>query len=82
MHTRGTYTDDPALLQLRQEFTGHRIWRARRGDGSPGVWVATLRDPSAGVDPTVVCPDPAALRKALKRERERASRPRMAKAWC
>jgi len=75
------YTDDPALRQLREEFTGHRIWRARRWDGGPGVWVATLHDPAAGVDATVICPDPAALREALKRERERAGRGRVARAW-
>ncbi|URM98401.1 hypothetical protein LUW76_30905 [Actinomadura madurae] len=80
METRA-HIDDPALRQLREEFTGHRIWRSRRWDGLPGDWVATLRDPAAGVDPTVVCSDPAALREALMQERERADRRGVERAW-
>lgn len=80
METR-TQTDDPVLRRLREEFTGHRIWRSQRWDGLPGDWVATLRDPAAGVDPTVVCSDSAALRDALMQERERASRRGVERAW-
>jgi hypothetical protein len=64
--------DEPALSRLREEFTGHRIWRARRSDGLPTDWVATLRDPRAGVDPTVICPDARSLREALVNEKQRA----------
>ncbi|TDC02369.1 hypothetical protein [Actinomadura bangladeshensis] len=80
METRAQ-TEDPALRQLREEFTGHRIWRARRWDGAPGDWVATLHDPAAGVDPTVIRSDSAALREALTQERQRAGRPVMKRAW-
>lgn len=80
METRA-HTDDPALRQLREEFTGHRIWRSRRWDGLPGDWVATLHDPAAGVDPTVIRPDSAALRDALVQERQRAGRPTAKRAW-
>ncbi|TDC57920.1 hypothetical protein E1281_03155 [Actinomadura sp. KC345] len=75
------HTDDPALRRLREEFTGHRIWRSRRWDGRPGDWVATLRDPAAGVDPTVIRADSAALREALAVERQRAGRPVIKRAW-
>ncbi|WP_281292187.1 hypothetical protein [Actinomadura decatromicini] len=34
--------------------------------------MASLRDPSAGVDPTVIQTSPAALREALVHEAERA----------
>lgn len=71
METRA-HPEEPVLHQLREEFTGHRIWRSRRPDGRPGFWVATLHDPDAGVDPTVISPDSGALRKALVEERERA----------
>ncbi|WP_141580487.1 hypothetical protein [Actinomadura sp. WMMA1423] len=64
--------EEPALRRLREEFTGHRIWRARRSDGLPTLWVATLRDPGAGVDRTVICSDARALRAALVDERQRA----------
>ena len=80
METRAQ-TDDPVLRRLREEFTGHRIWRARRWDGGPGDWVATLHDPSAGVDPTVIRPDSKSLRDALIEEAERASRQPVTKAW-
>lgn len=71
METRASQ-EDPALCQLRGEFTGHRIWRSRRWDGKAGDWVATLLDPAAGIDPTVICSDAEALRTALIRERQRA----------
>ncbi len=80
METRAQ-TEDPALRQLREEFTGHHIWRARRWDGRLGDWVATLHDSSAGVDPTVIRSDAAALREALKQERQLAGRPVMKRAW-
>ncbi|QKW32979.1 hypothetical protein HUT06_02105 [Actinomadura sp. NAK00032] len=80
METRAQ-TEDPALRQLREEFTGHRIWRARRWDGRLGDWVATLRDPAASVDPTVIRSDSASLREALKQERQCAGRPVMKRAW-
>ncbi|TYK43816.1 hypothetical protein [Actinomadura decatromicini] len=58
---------------LREEFTGHRIWRALRSDGSSGEWVATLHDPAAGVDATVICRGSEELRAALVHERQRAA---------
>jgi hypothetical protein len=80
METRAQ-TDDPVLRRLREEFTGHRIWRSRRWDGALGDWVATLHDPAAGVDPTVVCSDSASLREALMQERDRAGRQDVKRAW-
>jgi hypothetical protein len=65
--------EDRELARLRQDFTGHRIWRAVRWDGRLGDWVASLHDPAAGIDPTVICSDAAALRKALRVEAERAA---------
>ncbi|MFC4052463.1 hypothetical protein ACFOY4_22490 [Actinomadura syzygii] len=74
--------EDRALRRLREEFTGHRIWRAQRSDGSPGEWVATLHDPAAGVDATVICRDSEELRVALVHERQRAAgRPVVKRAW-
>jgi hypothetical protein len=64
--------DEQLLLRLRTDFSGHRIWRGVRYDGQFGDWVATLHDPAAGVDPTVICSDADTLRKALAREAERA----------
>jgi hypothetical protein len=64
---------DQALAQLREDFQGHRIWRAIRQGGKAGDWVATLRDPREGVDATVVCGSAEELRKALTLERSRAS---------
>jgi hypothetical protein len=63
---------DEELANLRRDFTGHRIWRGVRSDGSLGDWVASLHDPSAGVDPTVIQSSPAALREALVNEAARA----------
>lgn len=63
---------DEALAKLRHDFTGHRIWRAVRWDGRLGDWVATLHDPHAGMDPTVIRSSPAALREALVNEAARA----------
>ncbi|MFI0482736.1 hypothetical protein [Actinomadura sp. 9N215] len=71
MDTR-THPDDHALYWLRAEFAGHRIFRAVRVDGSLGEWVASLHDPRAGVDATVMCPTAEELRAALVREGERA----------
>ncbi|MGI5203263.1 hypothetical protein ACQEU6_17010 [Spirillospora sp. CA-108201] len=69
---------EKALADLRRDFTGYRIWRATRWDGRLGDWVASLHDPRAGVDPTVIASNPAALREALVYEGERAKnvRPR------
>ncbi|GAA4241486.1 hypothetical protein GCM10022254_70500 [Actinomadura meridiana] len=78
MDTRPTHPDDQELMRLRTEFTGHRIFRAVRSDGRLGEWVATLHDPAAGVDSTVMCPTPESLRAALAEEAERAERKR---AW-
>ncbi|GAA1579685.1 hypothetical protein GCM10009678_73020 [Actinomadura kijaniata] len=66
--------DEPELARLRALYTGHRIWRAIRYDGLPGDWVATLRDSSEGVDPTVIRTSADELRKALDVERARAAR--------
>ncbi|TDE39375.1 hypothetical protein [Actinomadura sp. 6K520] len=63
---------DEALAKLRRDFTGHRIWRAVRWDGRLGDWVASLHDPLAGVDLTVIRSSPTALREALVNEAERA----------
>ncbi|GAA4096591.1 hypothetical protein [Actinomadura miaoliensis] len=63
---------DQALADLRQDFTGHRIWRSVRWDGSLGDWVATLHDPTAGIDATVIRSNPNALRKALGQQAEQA----------
>jgi hypothetical protein len=67
------YSDEQALAQLRTEFAGYRIFRAMRWDGKPGDWVAALRDPSAGVDLTVIRSSPDTLRAALLAEREAAA---------
>lgn len=64
---------DQALARLREDFQGHRIWRATRYDGKLGDWVATLHDPKAGVDPTVVRNTAQELREALADELNRAS---------
>lgn len=65
--------DNPALDRLRNDFPGHHIWRSRRWDGQLGEYVATLIDPEAGVDATVMRPDPVELRAELMREAARAS---------
>ena len=72
------HPDDQALARLRADFTGHRIFRAVRRDGLLGEWVASLHDPGAGVDATVMCPTAETLRAALVEEAERAERER---AW-
>jgi hypothetical protein len=64
--------DEQALRQLRAEFPGHRIWRGVDHRGRAGDWVATLRDPAAGVYPTVICSTPTALRESLEEEAKRA----------
>jgi hypothetical protein len=69
--------EDQDLNRLRADFTGHRIFRAVRRDGCLGEWVATLRDPNAGVDATVMCPTADALRAALTEEAKRAQQKRM-----
>ncbi|MFI0352515.1 hypothetical protein [Actinomadura sp. 9N407] len=71
MHTYAN-ADDQALIRLRADFSGHRIWRSVRYDGRLGDWVATLHDPAAGLDPTVIRRDPGALRTALEAERRMA----------
>ena len=68
-----TSLEDRDLAQLRHDFTGHRIWRAVRWDGRPGDWVASLHDPAAGVDPTVICSSAEELRAALRSEAGRAT---------
>ncbi|MFI0353145.1 hypothetical protein [Actinomadura sp. 9N407] len=68
-------TDHQALIELRTDFPGHRIFRANRWDGRYGSWVATLRDPACGVDPTVMADTAEDLRKALKVEAGRATVP-------
>ncbi|GLZ16261.1 hypothetical protein Acsp04_64960 [Actinomadura sp. NBRC 104425] len=71
------HPEDQALDRLRADFTGHRIFRAVRLDGSLGEWVATLRDPNQGLDATVMCPTADALRATLAEEAERAQQKRM-----
>ncbi|WP_433326926.1 hypothetical protein [Spirillospora sp. CA-294931] len=70
MPAPATSNPDP-LEALREEFPGHRVWRSMRGD-VPGEWCATLHDPKAGVDPTLMEPTAAELRERLLAERERA----------
>lgn len=72
MSKSSTNPDHLALVALRVDFPGHSIWRANRTDGRPGDWVATLLDPSRGVDPTVIADDPDRLRELLVIERGRA----------
>ena len=74
-HTR-THPEDQALACLRVDFTGHRIFRSVRSDGLLGEWVATLHDPAAGVDATVMRATADELRAALAEEAERAERKR------
>ncbi|MBW8487237.1 hypothetical protein [Actinomadura parmotrematis] len=64
--------EDEVLARLRADFPGHKIWRSKRWDGRPGDWAATLLDPAAGVDPTVIRNSPSELRGALIDQRERA----------
>ncbi|MUN40817.1 hypothetical protein [Actinomadura litoris] len=64
------------LANLRQDFPGHRIWRAVRTDGTLGDWVASLHDPAAGVDPTVIQPSAAELREVLEAQSARAPKRR------
>ncbi|MEV4254284.1 hypothetical protein AB0J52_14120 [Spirillospora sp. NPDC049652] len=71
MNTR-TLSDEQALDALRREYTGHRIWRARRRDGRPGDWCATLHDPDEGIDPTVIRSAADELWDELAQERRRA----------
>ena len=77
----GTPVDDEilALVRLRVDFPGHRIWRSVRRDGRPGDWVATLRDPAAGVDPTVISRNAESLRRLLEEQRALAAKP--AEVW-
>ena len=67
-----TNSDDRVLARLREDFPGHRIFRAVRSDGLLGEWVASLHDPRAGVDATVMQPTAEQLRAALVSEAERA----------
>ncbi|GAA2106985.1 hypothetical protein [Actinomadura alba] len=73
MDTR-TPPEDHALARLRADHPGHRIWRSVRSDGLLGDWVATLHDPAAGVDATVICDGPEELREALAVQRTQADR--------
>ncbi|WP_030171222.1 hypothetical protein [Spirillospora albida] len=74
------HNDDRVLSQLRADFTGHRIWRSVRWDGSLGAWVATLHDPAAGVDATILKDTAAELREALLQERARAVAKRLSRS--
>ncbi|MFD0850785.1 hypothetical protein ACFQ07_00910 [Actinomadura adrarensis] len=67
-------SDNQELIRLRADFPGHRIWRSIRYDGRYGDWVATLRDPKAGIDPTVIQGTAKDLRNALYTERAKASK--------
>jgi len=79
-HEADAHAADEALAELRRDFTGHRIWRAVRWDGRLGDWVASLHDPHAGVEPTVIRSSAAALREALVNEAARAEVAR-AETW-
>ncbi|TYK43243.1 hypothetical protein [Actinomadura decatromicini] len=64
--------DERELGRLRADFGGWRIWRAVRRDGGLGEWVASLHDPTVGVEPTLMLPSAPLLRKALIRQAEKA----------
>lgn len=64
--------DEQELGRLRAEFGGWRIWRAVQRDGRLGEWVASLHDPRAGVEPTLMFPTAAQLRDALLQQAEKA----------
>lgn len=74
-------SDDDVRARLRADFPGYRIWRSVRRDGAPGDWVATLRDLSAGVDPTVMASSADELREALIAERARLAAEKRARMW-
>ncbi|WP_067454291.1 hypothetical protein [Actinomadura macra] len=65
--------DEQELGRLRADFAGWRIWRAVRRDGGLGEWVASLHDPRAGVEPTLMFPSAQLLREALRGQAEKAS---------
>ncbi|WP_433329093.1 hypothetical protein [Spirillospora sp. CA-294931] len=71
MPVNATPNSSDPLEALREEFPGHRVWRSMRGD-IPGEWCATLHDPNAGVDPTLMEPTANDLRERLLAEGERA----------
>ncbi|WUH96829.1 hypothetical protein OHR68_25090 [Spirillospora sp. NBC_00431] len=71
-HATDPHAADEALAELRRDFTGHRIWRGVKQNGRLGDWVASLHDPSAGVDLTVIRSSAAGLREALNKEAVRA----------
>ncbi|WP_067491421.1 hypothetical protein [Actinomadura hibisca] len=62
------HPDDALLAGLRQDFSGHRFFRAVRFDGLLGDWVATLHDPAHGVSATVIRNSADELREALLEE--------------
>ncbi|GAA2618644.1 hypothetical protein SMC26_40215 [Actinomadura fulvescens] len=64
--------EENALAELRIDFPGYRITRGRRHDDASGSWVAALRDPVVGVDPTVITSTADDLRAALEDQRRRA----------
>lgn len=64
--------DEWELGRLRADFGGWRIWRAVKQDGRLGEWVASLHDPKAGVEPTLMFPTAPLLRKALLQQAEKA----------
>ncbi|WP_242883545.1 hypothetical protein [Actinomadura litoris] len=68
----GRARDERELESLRGDFGGWRIWRAVRQDGRLGEWVASLHDPAAGVEPTLMHPSASLLREALKQQARRA----------
>jgi hypothetical protein len=63
---------DQLLEELRAEYAGQwRIWRSQR-DGVPVSWCASIRDPAAGIDPTVICTTAESLRAALADQAKKA----------
>jgi hypothetical protein len=60
---------DP-LEAIQADFPGHHIWLSRTGS----MWMASLRDPSCGVDPTLAENSPERLRTRLEQEAEAARR--------
>ncbi|MEU5877070.1 hypothetical protein [Spirillospora sp. NPDC047279] len=75
------HPDDRDLARLREDFPGHRIFRSVRWDGLLGSWCATLHDPAAGIDPTVIEDDPDTLHAALVEQRVRAEARLRTEVW-
>jgi hypothetical protein len=72
MVSRAARQTDPEAAAIQADFTGWRVWRATNRFGQPGDFIATRRDPQAGVDPTVMTTTADQMREALASQRKRA----------